>query len=168
MSNVRDKRSDAEACAVAFNEVFESATVATKVDGNTKEEVLAELVGLIRRAKRLSAKAAQEICDQLLERERVGTTALGRGCAIPHIKTDGHRRFMGAIGYCPEGVDFASLDGGPTHAVFLVVGPSSRAAEYVNLMTRLARAIQKDEFITFLASCRQEQDFVDLLVEMDG
>lgn len=152
---------------IPMDAVFDASRVVATLNGTTKADVLAELVDAIRSPKKMPTKVAADICNRLRVRERMGTTALGRGCAIPHIKWSGTQRFLGAIGYCPEGIDFDSLDGGPTWAVFLVVGPEDRPAEYVNLMTRLARIIQKNEFVRFLASCHSPQDFVDLLVEMD-
>ena len=153
---------------VPFDMVFEPSTVVASLAATTKPEALTELVAAIGAAKGLDEDAVSKIHGRLMKRERMGTTALGRGCAVPHIKWEGTSSFVGAIGYSADGIDFESLDGSPTKVVFVVVGPSDRPAEYLNLMTRLARAVQKDDFMPFVASCRTPQDFIDLLIEMDA
>ena len=165
--HVRSVRLGTATDLVPLASVFEATRVVPELQATSKAGALRELVDAIRSAEGLEPAGIAQVCDRLLARERLGTTALGRGGAIPHVKWRGTRRFLGAIGYCPGGIDFDSLDGGPTYGVFLVVGPEDRPAAYLNLMTRLAQVIQKSDLIPFLTSCRNQQDFVDLLLEMD-
>ena len=72
---------------------------------------------------------SKKVLDVLLDRERISTTAIGEGVAIPHGKLAGVDRVLGVFARSPEGVDFASMDGEPTHLFFALIAPENAAAE---------------------------------------
>jgi PTS system nitrogen regulatory IIA component len=103
----------------------------------------------------------------VLKRERLGSTAIGRGVAVPHARVDGLGRVVVAFGRSSAGVEFSALDGGPVHHVFLVVAGRDCASEYLALMQRVSRLVQNDDFRRFVKQARQAGDLVDLIAEMD-
>src|SRR6185503_21035524 len=88
----------------------------------------------------------QKVLDVLLERERISTTAIGEGVAIPHGKLAGVDRVLGAFARSPEGVDFASLDGGPTHLFFALIAPENAAADHLKALARISRLLKDEAF----------------------
>jgi PTS system nitrogen regulatory IIA component len=114
------------------------------LQGTTKAGILAELAGTVAdhhpevdRAKLLTA---------LEDREKLNSTALGDGVAIPHGKLSGIKRVFAAFGRCPTGVDFESLDGKPTHLFFLLVAPEESAGAHLKALARISRLLKSAEF----------------------
>jgi PTS system nitrogen regulatory IIA component len=95
----------------------------------------------------------------LEDRERLNSTALGEGVAIPHGKLPGLKRVVAAFGRSRPGVDFDSLDGKPTHLFFLLVAPEDSAGAHLKALARISRLL-KDE--TFRARLMQARDAADL------
>src|SRR3990172_4943755 len=94
--------------------------------GRSKEDVIEELAGIVARSHPEIDRA--RLVQALEERERLNSTALGEGVAIPHGKLGGVKQVLAAFGRSPGGVDFSSLDGKPTHLFFLLVAPEDSAA----------------------------------------
>jgi nitrogen PTS system EIIA component len=119
---------------------------ACRVDirGRTKPEVLRELaealVGAVPRLDR------SELYAMLVEREKLGTTAMGDGIAIPHARIESLDRVLAVFGLSRGGVDFDSLDGRPTHLFFLLVAPGREGSSHLLLLARLSRLLGIDGF----------------------
>jgi PTS system fructose-specific IIA component/PTS system nitrogen regulatory IIA component len=119
--------------------VFSTDCVQTLASDADKDSVLRQLVGSLVAAGKVACEHGEALVEALAEREQLGTTGLGKGIAIPHLRTDSVDASVGAIGVAPEGIDFDSLDGSPTRLVFLLLSPSDRRQEHVAILRRLAR-----------------------------
>lgn len=86
-----------------------------------KEKIIEELVSLLEKSGNVTNK--RKLLTDMINRERRATTALGQGLAVPHVRTGYVRELTIAIARSPEGLDFDSLDGQPTHIFFVVVAP---------------------------------------------
>jgi PTS system nitrogen regulatory IIA component len=114
------------------------------MQAQTKKEALRELsTALCEDAKTL---AANELLDLLLEREKLGTTAMGDGIAIPHARVESLDRVLASFGRSRQGVDFDSVDGKPTHLFFLLVAPGREGSAHLLTLARLSRLLSKEEF----------------------
>jgi PTS system nitrogen regulatory IIA component len=111
---------------------------------STKAGVLDELAAAV--AARHPEIARPQLIAALEERERLNSTALGEGVAIPHGKLPGLRRVFAAFGRSVAGVDFQSLDGKPTHLFFLLVAPEESAGAHLKALARLSRLLKDDAF----------------------
>src|SRR5712692_7913141 len=104
-----------------ITDILSPEMVIPDLKGSTKTEILREL------AERLTANFPEIRTNQLTavlaERERLGSTAIGDGIAIPHGKLPGVKKILGAFGRHRKGVDFESLDGNPTQLFFVLVAP---------------------------------------------
>lgn len=120
------------------------ALVAPDLGGADKSAVLREL------AHHLAASHpgidADRLVDVLWERERLGSTAIGDGIAIPHGKLPGLSGVIGAFGRHPRGVDFESLDGSPTHLFFLLVAPEDSVGQHLKALARVSRLLKDRAF----------------------
>jgi mannitol/fructose-specific phosphotransferase system IIA component (Ntr-type) len=79
------------------------------------------------------------VIDALMDRETLGTTGMGKGLAIPHLRTTAVTENVGAIGIAPEGIDFESLDGVPTRLVVLLLSPLKCREEHGVILRQIAR-----------------------------
>jgi PTS system nitrogen regulatory IIA component len=110
----------------------------------TKKEALRELSeALASSAKGLEGK---QLLDLLLEREQLGTTAMGDGVAIPHARIESLDRLFASFGRCRAGIDFESIDGKSTHLFFLLVAPGKEGSAHLLTLARLSRLLASEEF----------------------
>jgi len=86
------------------------------------------------------------LVQALEDRERLNSTALGDGVAIPHGKLPGLKRVFAAFGRSRPGVDFQSLDGKPTHLFFLLVAPEDSAGAHLKALARISRLLKDPSF----------------------
>jgi mannitol/fructose-specific phosphotransferase system IIA component (Ntr-type) len=111
--------------------------------GKTKDEVLAEMVALVRSSDAVEDAAA--LLSAVRERERVLSTGIGLGIAIPHAKIPGVSRFVVAVGRHRAGIDFDAIDGRPVHLVVLIAGPQDAQDRYLRLLARLSQRLKQEE-----------------------
>ena len=104
-------------------------------------EVLDEIADGIARAVTETSAAAVRM--GFLEREELGTTAIGNGFAIPHCRLEGARRVHLAVARHPVGVDFGAPDGAPVRVFFAIVAPHSRAREHLEALAAVARFLRE-------------------------
>jgi PTS system nitrogen regulatory IIA component len=140
--------------------------------GATKGEILAEMASFLcgRQAAMLgqSAIEPQTLCRVLEERELLASTAIGDGIAIPHGKVDTIDRLVGVLGRSVPGLAFDSIDGKPTHIVFMLVAPSNSAGAHLKALARLSRLFRDANFRQRLMDASDGQAMYQIIVEEDG
>ncbi len=109
----------------------------------------------------------QTVLTVLLEREKISTTAIGEGVAIPHCKLPGVERVLGVFARSPQGVDFASLDGGPTHLFFVLIAPENAAADHLKALARISRLLKDEAFRRRLMEGQTSQELFNVIAEED-
>jgi PTS system nitrogen regulatory IIA component len=109
----------------------------------------------------------QKVLTVLLEREKISTTAIGEGVAIPHGKLPGVERVFGVFARSPQGVDFASLDGGPTHLFFVLIAPENAAADHLKALARISRLLKDEAFRRRLMEGQTSQELFKIIAEED-
>jgi len=121
--------------------VFPRDTIVTIPADTGKSAVLTRLVKSLEHAGWLPGESVDGVIKALQERERHGTTGLGKGLALPHLRCREMTNFVGAIGIAATGVDFDSLDGLPTRLIILLLSPFEQRARHMEIMGRLARLL---------------------------
>jgi PTS system nitrogen regulatory IIA component len=136
-------------------------------DGEAVLRSLAEGVAAAGNALAAPAGAARidagELFQKLVERERLGSTAVGGGVAIPHCKLRGLKRAVVAVGRVEPGVDFGAPDGLPVRAFFLVASPLDAPAEHLQVLSRVSRWIKTGQNVERLLSLRDRESIHELL-----
>ena len=135
------------------------------LSASSKEGVLEEL------ARGLAAVHPEidpaKLVEVLLEREKLGSTAIGDGIAIPHGKLPGLGSVLGAFGRHPQGLDFQSLDGAPTKLFFLLVAPEASAGMHLKALARVSRLLKDGAFRTRLVAADTRETLYKLIREED-
>jgi PTS system nitrogen regulatory IIA component len=150
---------------VKITDFLSVQTVIPSLASQEKNAVLQELAeGLAAHYRHLDQK---KVLDVLLERERISTTAIGEGVAIPHGKLPNVERVLGVFARSLEGVDFASLDGGPTHLFFVLIAPENAAADHLKALARISRLLKDDAFRRRLLAGKSSQELYTLIAEED-
>ena len=109
----------------------------------------------------------KRVLDVLREREKISTTAIGEGVAIPHGKLAGVERVLGAFARSFEGVDFASLDGEPTHLFFALIAPENAAADHLKALARISRLLKDETFRDRLMAGETAADLYTIIADED-
>jgi nitrogen PTS system EIIA component len=119
---------------------------------NNKKQVLQELAA---RAAALTGQNEKTIFDTLMQREKLGSTAVGSGIAIPHGKLPTLTRLFGLFARLDRPVDFEALDGQPVDLIFLLLAPEGAGADHLKALARVARLLRDS---TIADKLRASQD----------
>ena len=110
-----------------------------------KDEVLKELVSLLKKSPALGKIDDQTILDSLWKREKLGSTGLGKGIAIPHCKIDGLSDFFLAVATSQKGIQFDALDNRKVHIIFIMVGPTDKPNDHLQLLSAISRILRDEK-----------------------
>ncbi|MDH3212078.1 MAG: PTS sugar transporter subunit IIA [Myxococcales bacterium] len=132
----------------------------------TKREALIEMSAAL--AKVEPQIEADRLLEVLLEREALQSTGIGEGVAIPHGKMAGLDRLVASFARSPEGIDFESIDGQPTHHLFLLVVPEHSGGQYLKALARISRFFRDAAFRQQLVDAETLDDVVRAIEEEDS
>jgi PTS system nitrogen regulatory IIA component len=121
------------------------------VRANNKKQLLQELS---QRAAKLSGLDEREIFDALLHRERLGSTGIGEGVAIPHGKLAKVKTIFGIFARLERPIDFESLDGAPVDLVFLLIAPEASGADHLKALACVARVLRDPTLVSAVRATR--------------
>jgi nitrogen PTS system EIIA component len=127
---------------------------------NSKKQVLHELAA---RAATLTGQNERVIFDILMQREKLGSTAVGNGIAIPHGKLPTLTRLFGLFARLDRPVDFEALDNQPVDLVFLLLAPEGAGADHLKALARIARLLRDQDVAKKLRASRDAQAIYSVL-----
>jgi PTS system nitrogen regulatory IIA component len=145
-----------------LRDFFSPEAIALSLRGGTKDEILAEMVGLLRTDER----SAGTLLRILQRRENLGSTGVGRGIAIPHGRSLVVSRLRLAFGKKPGGIDFQAIDSRPVFSLFLIVAPPLEISnQYLPVLGRIAQFAKEPDVPDRLTALGSSDDFFRLLEE---
>jgi PTS system nitrogen regulatory IIA component len=131
----------------------------------TKEEVLLELADRI--ARNFSGVSAEKLLRILKEREKLGSTGIGDGFAIPHGKSKSIHQMIISFGRSRAGIPFDSLDGKPAHYFFVLIAPENSAGDHLKALAKISRFLKNSLFKENLAKAEGQAELQQLIQEQD-
>ena len=137
-------------------DILDPAVIVPEMRATTKPEALHELAATL--ASRHPPIDENRLVEVLLEREELGSTAIGEGIAIPHGKLAGVPNLVTAFGRSTRGIDFDSLDGSPTRLFFLLVAPEDSAGVHLKALARVSRLLKDKSFRERLFAAGSRED----------
>ncbi len=145
-----------------LQEFFFDDAVTLKLKGTEKDEILKELIGLLK----LDEKSEAMLYKMLKRRENLGSTGIGRGIAIPHCRSLVVNRLRVAFGRKPDGVDFKAIDDKPVFDFFLIVAPPLEVSnQYLPVLGKIAQFAKEPDVPERLAQLESPEQFLALLEE---
>ena len=147
-----------------LSEFLDFEAVRTAFPGGNKRSMLQQLANLA--GQRLNLDSAG-ILASLTERERLGSTGLGQGVAIPHGKIDGLDRIYGLFVRLAEPVDFKALDKGPVDLVFLLLSPPAAGAEHLKALAAISRVTRNARTLDQMRGARSRDALAAVLMGTD-
>jgi PTS system nitrogen regulatory IIA component len=135
------------------------------LQGTDKPSVLKELSIVL--VKPCQVSSAEELLQVLLDREKLGSTGIGEGIAIPHGRLKKLRRFFVSFGRSLKGVDFDSIDRKPSQLFFLVMAPENSAVENLKLLSRIVTLLKEPSFKKRLMEAPSNKELFQIISEED-
>ncbi|MEF3367119.1 PTS IIA-like nitrogen regulatory protein PtsN [Methylocystis sp. 9N] len=137
-------------------------SVCASLKAATKKQLLQELS---EKAAKICGVAAREIFDALLHRERLGSTGIGEGIAIPHGKLAKLKGIYGVFARLERPVDFAALDGAPVDLVFMILTPETSGADHLKALACAARMLRDAGLVATLRATRDDSALYSLIAQ---
>ncbi len=126
---------------MALSELLSSKAVVFNLHARCKREAIAALA---ERAAALTGTDAETIRDALMERERLGSTGVGRGVAIPHGKIAGLPTMTGLLAKLDAAIDFEAVDDQPVDLIFVLLAPADASAAHLKALAKVSRLLRDD------------------------
>jgi fructose-specific phosphotransferase system IIA component len=142
--------------------------IATDLKSTKKEDVIRELVDILINAGEIEKRHRNKLVEALMNREALGSTAIGQGIAIPHAKSDCVNKLIAAFGVSKKGVDFDSLDGELAYIFFLLVAPQDSAGPHLKALARISRLLKDKYFRDGLRACTDDKQVIKIVTEEDA
>lgn len=144
-------------------ELLDEKFILTGFKSNQKDKIINELIDLYKQSDKVND--LEKVRMAVLEREKVMSTGVGKGFAIPHGKTNAVNDVIAAFGKTEEEIDYDALDGKPVHLIFLLVGRDDMVSKHIKLLSRISRMMNKDEFRTKLINANSKEEIITIFKE---
>lgn len=132
---------------MALAGLLQQNAIIPAMKANSKKQLLQELAS---RASKITGLSEREIFDVILQRERLGSTGVGNGIAIPHGKLATLSTIVGIFARLESPVDFEALDDQPVDLVFLLLAPEGAGADHLKALSRIARVLRDQDMVAKL------------------
>jgi len=152
--------------AMNLKDILQPDCIKVPLESIEKEAVITELVGVI--SSQFELEGTDAILSAVLEREKIRTTGIGQGLAIPHCKSSecGDRMLM-AIGKPSEPIAFGSIDGNPVSLVILLASPPDRTSEHIQVLAAISRLMLNDEFREAAFAVSSAEELYELFTQRE-
>jgi PTS system nitrogen regulatory IIA component len=130
------------------------------LNANSRDESLHSLVEVLHQNGKV--KNVQAFYQAIIDREKVVSTGIGMGVAIPHAKLTDYDDFFIAIGILSKGIDWNALDGAPVRLIFMIGGPDDKQTEYLQILSKLTLAIKDEQRRKKLLTLNSPPDIIEL------
>ncbi len=145
-----------------LTDILQADMVFLDLKASSKKQILLEI------STKLAQKVGKEETDVfqlILEREKLGSTGMGRGVAIPHARVDGLENIIGAFARLDEAIEFDAVDDLPVHLIFMLLAPEKSGSNHLKALSIVSRTLRDRDFCESLKSYKNPQDVFDLLVK---
>lgn len=143
-----------------ISDILTEDLVVAGLKGSSKNDIIDAMVDLVALSPKVLDK--EKVRSAILERERIMSTGVGNGFAIPHGKTDAVSEIVAAFAVTEEEIDYDSLDEKPVRLVFLLVGKDNLVGPHIKLLSRISRLMNKEEFRKRLLLVSSPKEIIDL------
>jgi PTS system fructose-specific IIC component/PTS system nitrogen regulatory IIA component len=149
-----------------LSEVFLPEFIKFDLNGTTKDEVFEEMVDHFCRATQKNVRG--DILAALHERERLMSTGVLHGIAMPHGKTAAIDGIFGVLGVSRRGIDYGAMDGRPVYLVFMLISPPVKAETHLHILQRMAKFLRKPAFYNGLINAQSEEEVYSVIKNYEG
>ena len=141
-------------------ELLDEKFILTDFKSEDKEKIINELIDLYKGSDKVND--LEKVRSAVLEREKIMSTGVGKGFAIPHGKTNAVNDVIASFGKTGSDIGYDALDGNPVHLIFLLVGRDDMVSKHIKLLSRISRMMNKDEFRDRLINAESKKDIIEI------
>lgn len=145
---------------------FDKKMIDINLGSSSMKEAISRLLDLIAQRKKIVDK--EKVLEELFNREEKGTTGIGEGVALPHVRTSNIGEVAIAFGLSREGVDFNALDGKPAHLIFLLLGPESDNEDYLRIIAEITRLVCEETRRETLLKAMDAKEVIRFITEREA
>jgi len=145
---------------VKISDILTEDFVVVGLDVSSKEDAINALVELISKSEKV--KNVNKVREAVFEREKIMTTGVGKGFAVPHGKTDAVTDIVAAFAITKKPIDYDSLDGEPVRLIFLLVGRDNMVGPHIKLLSRISKLMNDNNFREKLLNAKDSKEVVEL------
>jgi len=149
-----------------ITDILTEQFVRTNLPGATKDEILNGVIEVAASSEKVLDK--EKLREAIFEREKIMSTGVGSGFAIPHGKTDAVTDIVGAFAITAQPIDYKSLDEQPVRIVFLLIGRESMVGPHIKLLSRISRLMNKDDFRRKLLNAQSPSDVLEIFKQEEA
>ena len=142
-------------------DILSARSTIVGLKSETKEGIIEELVDVLADDAMVADRA--KVLQAVLEREKIMSTGIGDGIAIPHGKSDAVNTLAAALGVHRHGVDFEALDGEPAYVFFLLVSPANISGPHIKALARISRLLKNDAFKKKLIKAESPEAIIEII-----
>jgi len=142
-----------------ISELLKEKHILTSFKSEIKEEIINEMIDLFNDDERVSN--LEEVRKCVLDREKIMSTGVGKGFAIPHGKTNSVNDIIAAFGKSNAPVEYNALDGNPVQLIFLMVGKEKLVGSHIKVLSRISRIMNSDDFRVKLLEAKSKEEILN-------
>lgn len=146
-----------------ISDILGTDVIAVKLDTTDKDDAIKKVIDLAAKSGKILDK--EKVSRTIFEREKLVSTGVGKGFAIPHGKTDSISDVVAAFAITKEPIDFDSIDGEPVRYIFLLIGKENLLNTHIKLLSRISRLMNKDEFRDKLLEAASPEEVLSIFKE---
>lgn len=147
---------------VKITDYMSEDLISLDLKSETKAEVLVELSKLMEKSPNIE-EGDNIVYKALVDREKIGSTGIGKGVAIPHAKTEGAKGLTIAFGISKKKIDFNSLDNENVSIFFVFASPNKDSQVYLKVLARISRLIREVKFREGLLNCKNAKEVIEYI-----
>ncbi len=151
-----------------LKDFISTEAIVPELKSSDRDGAIAELVQSLADHGQVPRSKVDDLVSAVLSRERVATTGMGKGVAMPHAKHAAVKRVTATIGRSGEGIDFNALDQGPVYSIVLLLSPPDAPEQHLQAMETIFRHLQRDNFRRFMRQASEKEEIIDLVDEADA
>lgn len=148
-----------------ISDLLQPKSVVAGLKATSKKQALQELA---KHAAELTGSSERRIFETLLERERLGTTGVGNGIAIPHGKMNEFKRLYGLFARLEKPIDFEAIDEQPVDLIFLLLAPETAGADHLKALARVSRLLRDAAMCEKLRGAKGSDGLYMLLTQSEA
>lgn len=148
-----------------ITDIISKESIAPQIQIEGKNEIIEYMINLAAQTGKVLDKN-QALAD-VMEREKVLSTGVGKGIALPHAKTKAVDSFIAAIASMKEPIEFDSLDSEPVNLVILLLGPEDNVGMNLKLLSKISRILNNESYRSQLTSFKTSEDIYNFLDKID-
>ena len=146
-----------------ISDILSTDVIAVNLETADKEDAIKKVIDL--GAKSNKILDIEKVSGTIFEREKLVSTGVGKGFAIPHGKTDSIKDVVAAFAITKDPIDFDSIDGEPVRFIFLLIGKENLLNTHIKLLSRISRLMNKDEFREKLLEAASPEEVLETFKE---